>query len=262
MDTSEGIGLDAGTAVTAALLATAVLVSLHLLAPRIRRMSLVPERVSGSFAGGLAVSYVFLHLLPELAEGNEHLRELFGETADRTSLTELGIFVVALAGFTLFYGLERLARSTAASDGRGTARTRVFWVHLGAFALYNGVIAYSLPLTFRTGTGFAVLFTIAMGLHFVLSDRGLEENYGDRFDHSPARLVLAGALLLGWILAALFAPTSSVTVSLLTAFIAGSVLLNVFKEEIPSGGRSSFGWFMVGLVTYALLLAGVTALSE
>lgn len=262
METTGGTGLDTGAALAAALAATAVLVALHLLAPRIRRLPLVPERVTGSFAGGLAVSYVFLHLLPELAQGNEHLRDLFGETAERTALTELGIFVVALAGFTLFYGLERLARATGSSRDRAAARTRVFWLHLAAFAFYNGVIAYSLPLTFRTGPGFAVLFTIAMGLHFLLSDRGLEENYGERFARTRARLVLAAALGLGWGLAVLFAPTSSVTVSVLTAFIAGSVLLNVFKEEIPSGDRSSFPWFMVGLVMYALLLAGVTALSE
>jgi hypothetical protein len=36
----------------------------------------------------------------------------------------------------------------------------------------------------------------------------------------------------------------------------------VFKEEIPSGRRSSFAWFLVGLVRYAVLLAAVTALSE
>jgi len=34
---------------------------------------------TASFAGGLAVSYLFLHLIPEVARGNEHLRELFGE---------------------------------------------------------------------------------------------------------------------------------------------------------------------------------------
>ena len=31
-----------------------------------------------------------------------------------------------------------------------------------------------MPLRLRTGVGFAILFTVAMGLHFVLTDRGLE----------------------------------------------------------------------------------------
>ncbi len=108
---------------------------------------------------------------------------------------------------------------------------------------------------------FALLFTVAMGLHFVLTDRGLEEHYGTRFSTS-ARALLAGGLLAGWALAAVFAPTSSLLVSLLTAFLGGSILLNVFKEEIPSNRGSSFGWFTTGLVGYAALLAITTYFAE
>ena len=61
-------------------------------------------------------------------------------------------------------------------------------------------------------------------------------------------------------LSAVFAPSSALLVALLTALLGGSVLLNVFKEEIPSGRRSSFAWFLVGLVLYAGLLALVTVL--
>jgi zinc transporter ZupT len=138
----------------------------------------------------------------------------------------------------------------------------VFRLHLASFVVYNAIIGYTLPLDWRTSAAFAVLFTVAMGLHFVLSDRGLEEHYGSRFERWPPRLLLAGALLVGWALAALFAPTSSVLVSLLTAFLAGSILLNVFKEEIPSTRRSHFGWFVAGLAGYALLLGLVTATAQ
>lgn len=238
-----------------------------------------------SFAGGIAVSYVFLHLLPELAEGNRELRELFGEETAPSALTELGIFLVALVGFCLFYGLERLAERRApitvqAQPAMAGARESgrppstdvlerhqeerpsraTFWLHLASFGIYNAVITYTLPLTYRTGVAFAVLFTIAMGLHFVLSDRGLQEHYGSLFDRWLPRLLLAGALVAGWLLAVVFAPTRSVTVSVLIAFLAGSVLLNVFKEEIPAARRSSLPWFLTGLVAYAALLAALTAL--
>jgi hypothetical protein len=52
------------------------------------------------------------------------------------------------------------------------------------------------------------------------------------------------------------------TVALLTALLGGSILPNVFKEEIPSGRRTTFGWFLTGLVLYTGLLAAVTAVSE
>jgi hypothetical protein len=73
---------------------------------------------------------------------------------------------------------------------------------------------------------------------------------------------LAGALLGGWLIATLFAPTSTLVVALLTALLGGSVLLNVFKEEIPSSGRSSFPWFLTGLLLYTGLLAVITVLGE
>lgn len=273
-----GSGLSTSAALLWSLLSVLVLAVLHLFAPHIRKLPLVPEHATASFAGGLAVSYVFLHLLPELAEGSSELREVLGDSSERSPLLGLEIFLVALIGFLIFYGLERLAEQSQqtvsapqVSSGpqgdeqlprEGTGQKRVFAVHLGSFAVYNAIIAYTLPLDWRTSVPFAILFTIAMGLHFVLSDRGLEEHYGDQFDRRPPRLLLAGALLIGWALAALFAPTSSVFVSLLTAFLAGSILLNVFKEEIPSTRRSSFGWFTVGLASYALLLGLVTATGQ
>ncbi len=165
--------LSATAALGLGLVSTAVLVALHLAAPHIRRLPLVPERVTGSFAGGIAVAYVFLHLLPELAEGHTRLREVFGEESAPSPLAELGIFLVALAGFATFYLLEHAA-TTRRKQAGGAERggRRLFLVHLASYAVYNAVITYTLPLTYRTGIGFAVLFTVAMGLHFVLSDAG------------------------------------------------------------------------------------------
>ncbi len=248
--------LTVGQSLAGALVIALLLAGLHLAAPHIRRLPGVPEQAMGSFAGGLAVAYVFLHLLPELVEGNEAVGEVLEDVVSETPLLDLAIFAVALAGFTLFYGLERRAQS-----GEGDSRPGLFRLHLGSFFVYNVLITYTMPLRLRTGVAFAVLFTIAMGLHFVLTDRGLEEHYPRRFERF-GRLVLAGGLLLGWALVALFAPSSTVLVALLTAFLGGSVLLNVFKEELPSDRGSRFGWFLTGVTLYGGLLAVVTALSQ
>ncbi len=262
--------------VVGALVLALCLATVHALAPRIRKLPWVPERATGSFAGGLAVSYVFLHLLPELAEGNQAIAEVLHDVVEPTPLLDLAIFLVAVAGFTAFYGLERLAETHADSPEAANARSAaaagppraavtasnggVYALHLGSFMVYNALITYTMALRLRTGILFALLFTVAMGLHFVLTDRGLEEHYPRRFDER-GRLLLAAALLLGWVLATVFAPSSSVVVALLTALLGGSILLNVFKEEIPSDRESSFGWFLTGLVLYAGLLALVTALA-
>lgn len=260
---AEGPELTVGESLAGALVIALALAVLHLLAPRIRTLPGVPERAMGSFAGGLAVAYVFLHLLPELVEGNEAIGEALEDVIAGSPLLDLAIFGVALAGFTLFYGLERHAqglggRGAAEESARGPA---MFRLHLASFVVYNGLITYTMALRLRTGIAFAILFTVAIGLHFVLIDRGLEEHYPRRFQRY-GRPILAGALLLGWLLAALIAPSSTVLVALLTAFLAGSILLNVFKEELPSERESSFVWFCIGLVVYGALLALVTGLSQ
>lgn len=293
--------LTTGQSVLGALVIALLVAALHLAAPRIRKLPFIPERATGSSAGGLAVAYVFLHLLPEIAEGSDAIGKALTDAVRPTPLLDLGIFLVALAGFTAVYGLERLADRTSsrlsaaalpapsrvagpagilattggpAGDGRLTAQVPagprsagagqppagVYLLHLGSFMVYNALITYTMALRLRTGILFALLFTVAMGLHFVLTDRGLQEHYPRRFG-AGGRQALAVALLAGWALAAVVAPSSTLLVALLTALLGGSILLNVFKEEVPSGSRSSFGWFPTGLVLYAGLLALVTAAS-
>ena len=251
-----------------ALVIALLLAGLHLAAPRIRKLPFVPERATGSFAGGLAVAYVFLHLLPEIAEGNEAIGAALSDVVDPTPLVDLGIFVVALAGFAAFYGLQRLADRRAPVPAAGSTGTEgapepggVYRLHLGSFMVYNALITYTMALRLRTGIAFAVLFTVAMGLHFVLTDRSLEEHYPRRFPRS-GRPLLAGALLAGWLVSAVLAPSSALVVALLTALLGGSILLNVFKEELPSTGRSSYPWFLVGLLLYGGLLTLITAVGD
>lgn len=263
--TPAAASMSVQAALLASLAVTAALVVLHLLAQRVHALPGVPQGAVGSFAGGLAVAYVFLHLLPELSEGGRVIGEVLGDVLVPTPLLELSVFLVALTGFALLYGLERLAahrgsgRSTRA--GAGEPAVGIYWLHLGSYAVYNGLITYTMPLRFRTGVLFALLFSLAMGLHFVLTDRSLSEHYPRRFRHT-GRFLLSGALVGGWLLAAVLAPPRTLVVLLLTALLAGGILLNVLKEELPSvSDRSSYPWFLGGLVLYAALLTLVTATS-
>lgn len=258
--------MSASAAVWASAVVTVALVLLHAAVPHVRRLPHVSQRAIGSLAGGVAVSYVFLHLLPELAQGGEELSEALEEAFEATPLVELAIFFVALAGFVVLYGLERLAVHSGSGRAPGRIATAgdphigIYRLHLGSFALYNGLITYTMPLRFRTGAAFAVLFAVAMGLHFVLTDRGLAEHYPRRFARN-GRLLLAAALVAGWLVAATTPPAGTLVVTLLTALLAGGILLNVFKEELPSADRSSFTWFLSGAGLYTALLTLVTLLA-
>lgn len=244
----------------AAAVATGALIALHLVAPRLRRLSLTPESVTASFAGGTAAAYVFLHILPELAEGNERVGELLEGDIVPTPLTDLGLYAITLGGFVALFGLDRLAKRHQRPDA-DVAPNAVFAIHLGVFAGINAIATYTMPLRFRTGADFAVLFTIAIGLHYLLVDRGMVLHYPRRFPRY-GRQILAGALAGGWLLAAVVPPSRTAVVSILVAALAGFILVNVFMEELPSERAGHYGWFVIGVVAYAALLAAATAAGD
>ncbi|RJX30560.1 MAG: hypothetical protein C4525_12590 [Desulfarculus sp.] len=235
-----------------ALVITLLLMISHYLSPLIGRLPGASERKVTSFAGGVAVAYVFLHMLPGLVEGNQAIGQALRDVARLTPLLDLAIFILALAGFTLYYGLELLAQRAAGREPR--AALRVYYLHLGMYGLYNFLITYTMPLRVQTGVFYAAIFSAAMALHFILSDRGLNRHFRAHFDLG-GRLTLVGALLAGWVVTALTEPINVLLVSLMIAFLAGSILYNVFKEELPSGRSSSYPWFCLGLGLTAGLLA-------
>lgn len=235
----------------AAAVATAVLAAAHGVLPWLRgRLVGVGEGVVASIGGGVAAAYVFVHLLPEVAQGNREVAEVLGQHVEVSELEEVLLFLVAFAGFVALYGLDHLAE-------RRRTEGAVFAVHLGTFALYNALITYALPTRFRTGLGSAVLFVVAMAVHFLLTDRSLAAHYGDRFAR-VGRPVLVAALVVGFVLAWAFAPTSATVVSVLLALLGGFVLYNVFSDELPGASRLRYPVFLTSATAYAGILVAVT----
>lgn len=243
--------INLGSIFTALVITLGLMVS-HYLSPLIGRIPGVSQRQAASFAGGVAVAYVFLHMLPELVEGNANVGRLLGRVERLTPLLDLGIFMVALLGFTLYYGLELLAQRAAVRSP--AAEGKVYALHLGMYCLYNFLITYTMPLRVQTGLVYALIFTVAMSLHFVLTDRNFKRNFPQRFS-LRGRLILLGSLAAGWVVTALTDPISILAVSLMIAFLSGSILYNVFKEELPGERNSSYPCFTLGLGLVTALLA-------
>ena len=66
-------------------------------------------------------------------------------------------------------------------------------------------------------------------------------------------MVACAAPLAGWALG-MVTELPPVIVSGLFAFLAGSVVLNVLKEELPENRESRFGAFAAGAALYTILL--------
>lgn len=231
------------------IVAVAVLVVVHLAAGAMRFLDGVPRSRWLSAAGGVSVAYVMVHLLPELAR----YQELWSEGDIDVPWFETEVYVVALAGLVAFYGIEIHTRSARkASAAAGTTTTAAFAVGIAAYALYNLIVGYLLVERAEASTGDLVLFTLAMGLHFVVNDYGLREHAGLAYRRC-GRWVLAAALLVGTALG-LYREVPVEAVAALLAVLGGGVILNVLKEELPAERDSRFLPFLAGAACYALLL--------
>jgi uncharacterized membrane protein YidH (DUF202 family) len=233
----------------ASLAAATAMALVHVFSPRLTLLDRLPRSRWLSAAGGISTAYVFVHLLPELAN---HQAETF--SAAKLTEAEAEVFFVALAGLMTFYGLERWAKSHRASDDRTkNMPARSFWIHLGVFALYNGLIGYLLPERVEDdGLGGLAIYAFAMVLHFLVNDRGLYAHHGPRY-LKTGRWVLAVAPFLGLTPGEL-AEAPALLVSLLLAFLGGGIILNVLKEELPEERKSRFWAFALGAAGYAALL--------
>ena len=234
-------------------LLAAGLAIVHLFSGRIRFLDVFPRSRWLSVASGISVAYVFVHLLPDLAEKQETIREAAGEAF---SFLEYHVYLVALVGLATFYGLDRAAkasrrrrRSTSKAD---STEAGVFWLHIASFTIYNALIGYLLLHRETPGLQSLFLYAFALGLHFVVNDYGLREDHKGLYDRI-GRWVLAAAILVGWVIG-LLAEISEAALAMLFAFLAGGIVLNVLKEEIPEERESSFGAFATGAALYAVIL--------
>lgn len=220
-----------------------VLALVHLAVHRLRFLDAVPRSRWLSLAGGAAVAYVFLHVLPELAAHEDTLADV--ADGDVYAAEQL-VYAVALLGLAAFYGLERLIRTVPRHREDG------FRLHLASFALYNVLIGYLVVHREDDGPRGLFLFAVAMGLHFLTVDYGLRLDHRERYDRY-GRWLLSAAVILGAAIGALTAiPEWGVAV--LFALLAGSVVLNVLKEELPEERQSRFVPFAVGALGYGALL--------
>ncbi len=238
------------TRTLATLLAALLLASVHLLCARLRVLGRQPRSRWLSFAGGVAVAYVFLHLLPEIAHGQRLIDE---RATGPLAFLESHAYLLALAGLVAFYGVERLAKRHRRRIVTGARPSiAVFWLHIASFAAYNALTGYLLLHREEAGLGNLAWFTAAMAMHFLVNDFGLQSDHRERYDHK-GRWLLAAALLLGWALGLLI-EISDVAISAWLALLAGGVILNVLKEELPAERDSRFSAFVVGAGGYALVL--------
>lgn len=256
------------------IVAVLVLAALHIYCGRLGIIHQDEHSPWLSFAGGVAVAYVFMVLLPKLSDwqmlvaqvqgqnqgsGSLGLPELAAQSQSLKKFLMYEVFAAALAGLVVFYGLERAVywfKARQQQELRARVRaTGLFGVHISVFAAYNMLIGYMVVHSEIPGRLILILGVVVLGLHFLGINHELWRNYQEKFDRY-GRFILAAALLVGWSLGVLTDFNRQVYIGMYS-FVAGAIIMNVFNEELPSGSKARFWPFFVGVTGYSLLWLGI-----
>lgn len=206
-----------------------------------------------SFSGGISVAYVFIHIFPELSDAQNEISKIENPLV---SFLDYHIYLISLIGFILFYGLESAAKISRAKNNqfnnKDYAEGNVFLVHIITFAVYNFQIGYFLLHRETPGINSLIFYFIAMATHIVINDYALRNHFKHLYLNS-GRWVLSAAVILGWV-SGIFFDVSKLVLDIMFAFIAGGMILNIIKEELPEERQSKFLGFATGSLVYSILL--------
>ena len=221
-----------------------VFAAVHLLVPRVLQASSRPRSAWLSFAGGAAIAFFFLHLLPELAAIQEEIQDSEGflPWLDQHS------YLFALVGLIVFYFLEAAMRSQKGKE----PKAGFFVVHISLLAFYNFLIGFLLMDVGHDEWLSALVYAVAMGFHLLTNDYDLAADFPTRYT-KVGRWVLALMPAMGYGLATVLGASAPFAL-LALAFVIGGGILIIFKEELPSEKESRFGPFAGGALLFSLLL--------
>lgn len=209
--------------------------AIHIWSKPLHKFLYRSEYLAASFSGGMAISYVFINLLPEL----ETAEELIGHS----------IHFVVLIGFLIFYSLQSLVWKT--NNEQQSKYLFIFGVELFFYCLYNGLLIYTIPEKANSLISSNFPYLIAIGFHLLHNNHQLAKKYGKLFGWG--RYFLVGTITIAFCLDIVAKPANQLISDFLIAFLAGSIMFNVFYEELPSPKISRLHWFLAGVIVYLLL---------
>ncbi|RSL29868.1 hypothetical protein D7Z54_28965 [Salibacterium salarium] len=195
-----------------------------------------------SFSGGVAVSYVFIYVLPSLHKEQEDFA--------KSGLTmESELYILGLIGLLTYYGVHKAAERASKIHEKGEGS--FFWIQISFFAVYNMLISYIIFASDIEGVE-AVFYGIAVGMHFLAVSHDMWREDSERYQ-KLGRYLLATGIVAGWSIG-VFATMPSFALGIVFAFISGAMIMNVLKKELPSEENAHFRTFLGGAIGYTLLI--------
>ncbi|PSL47025.1 uncharacterized protein DUF3270 [Salsuginibacillus halophilus] len=223
-----------------------VFIIIHLLTNHLMPASRLQRLRWLSFSAGIAVSYVFVYVLPSLHEEQAD----FGEQREEFVM-ESELYFIGLLGLLVFYGVQKLADHISRDEEGVKLEGPFFWIQIAFFTVYNMLISYIVIAADVEGVQ-AAFYSIAIGTHFIAVAHDLWREDARRYNRL-GRFIMAGGIVVGW-LSGMFIELSSFMLSIIFAFISGAMILNVLKVELPSEEDAHFPTFAMAAVGYTAIV--------
>ena len=196
-----------------------------------RRKGLFKERLV-SFAAGLSVSYLFLHLFPQVYTVADDVPRL--------------IFLSMLVGFVAYHAIEKLIYKYARRDDVINDIELEHSVTLFCYHFVIGIVFLTLMIQSLWG---GVLFFVPVSLQVIINALP----HAHRFRRRGVKAFFSAAPLLG-VLFALTLPLPPAIYALLLGVVAGILLFVEAREVVPRRRAESIVWFLIGVIGYGFLI--------
>lgn len=229
------IGLDRIERPELELLGAVLLSSLFIFTRTLRVRLVRSDRVADSLFAGMASAYVFLVLMPELDTLHEHL----GGRA----------YVVVLASFATIYGVEHAAHVIPRLRGEKGQELVLLWMRAAMLWGYGFLFMLAIPELVEADL---VLYFISLAvgaLAVAFKSFEVSEHHPQAYQRYGRWVIATGPLaavtvdLLGLDLSTLF-------IDLLTAYVAGFIMLLAFTGATLDHQRTRYAFFVVGAGIY------------
>jgi len=209
----------------------------HYFSDRIHVAHGIHKMKTMSFTAGIFITYMFLHLFPNLYQG--------GLFFNRLSL----IFV--LIGFALFHVMEKYIYQHASGK---ELKKELRISHSFAFFFYHFMIGIILVNITKLNVISGLLLFIPILSYNAISSISMKEIHEIVTGRRTAKFLLSISTLLGVILATYILIPEIIYYSLF-GFVIGTLLYIIILEAVPKEREGKPAYFIFGILLYSIIIA-------
>ena len=220
---------------------TLLIAVLHIMFPTFEQVAEKHRPQWTSLAGGVAIGYVFLYLLPKLSD---YTSKINLSDQGGWEFLDYSAFFLALVGLVAY-----LAVYWSADNDKENLLGE--YINGSAFCVYSFLTGYIIANIPRQGLLPIVLAVSVAGMHFLGIDHQLRHRNKNGFDRY-LRWFMALSIITGWVLGASLHLPKSVLIYANSLF-GGAIITNVMTEEIPEEGEGNRTFFIIGIFIFIVV---------